>query len=148
MGFFDDFYNFSNYIGFTNDLLRRPTLYFMDHRYFGRITTFHEKAYNVGRHKPRNKVIRGYQENNLNFGTAAKPKMHHYERHQDPFSKKTTTHKSRAAMVAANPKHKSLVEYWIAKTPHAKTGDPDLQAERLIQVENPKTGKMEWAMRS
>ena len=146
MGFFDDFYNFTNYIGFTNDLLRCPTLYFMDYRYFGRITTYHKKSYNVGRQKPRNRMLRSYQGENRDFGTAQKPDVRHFESHKDPFTRKPITHKSRDAIIPADQKHKALVEYWIAKFPHAKTEDTDLQAERLHQVDNPKTGKSEWTV--
>ena len=112
------------------------------------ITTYHEKAYNVGRQAPRNRLIRGYQEGNLDFGNSRKPDVRHFEKHEDPFSGKVTTHKSRDAMIDGHPNHRALVEYWLAKTPHAKTEDAGLQADRLQQVDNPKTGKREWTMQN
>lgn len=147
MGFFDNFYKFENYIGYTNDLLRCPTLYFKNDTYFGRITTFHRRAYNVGRQKPRNVWLRKYLEENRNIGSPDKPDIRHFEEHSNPFTGKVTQHMSRAAIIRKHPDHKTLVEYWIKKFPFAKSEDKNLQQDRLKKVHNPNTGKREYTVK-
>lgn len=63
MADYDYFYNFDNFIGYTGDLQNYPTLYFVSEAYYGRITTAHPHADNVGRAAP--KLLTGYSKTHI-----------------------------------------------------------------------------------
>jgi hypothetical protein len=55
MGYRDDFYKVKNIIGYTGDLGKSPTVYFMNDDEYGRITQGHKNPKNIGRNKVRSR---------------------------------------------------------------------------------------------
>ncbi|MBE3637013.1 hypothetical protein [Mangrovicoccus algicola] len=49
MGYRDDFYCIDNIIGYTGNLIGKPTVYFRQGNHYGRITQWHGIATNIGR---------------------------------------------------------------------------------------------------
>ncbi len=93
MADYDYFYKFENFIGYTGDLANNPTLYFMDKSYYGRITTQHRHANNVGRAAPKSLV--GYRKANRLMNTKNGPEVRLLERN----TRLGKRHKSRNALI-------------------------------------------------